>query len=131
MATSTQFPTKEFLSPHRYNLSLREHLTCNWPQILTNVTEGWTFPIRVGLRSLLLILFDDVIKYVKKCLKTPQTIMMKGGTMCVWAASLVKNFALEKFWSVVSSETFSLIEIVVSGNRCLLSVIWRAVLTRK
>ena len=27
MATSTKFPAKDFLSPHRYNLSLRAHLT--------------------------------------------------------------------------------------------------------
>ena len=55
------------ICPLRNNLSLRAHLTPNWPQIFT---KGWRFPVRVGLGPLSLVPTDDVIKYVKKHPKT-------------------------------------------------------------
>ena len=38
-----------------------------------------------------------------------------------WAASIVKNFAFEKFWSEVSSVAFSSIPSAASGKRYLSS----------
>ena len=43
MTTSTQFPTKDVLTPHKYKRTLRAHLKSNWSQIFTKCHKGVKF----------------------------------------------------------------------------------------
>ena len=85
------------------------------------VAEGWRFPVRVNLWPLCLVPTDEIIKYIKKPSKRPNN-NKNGRVMRVWASSVFKNFAFEKFWSAVSSVVFSSTPSAASGNKYLSSV---------
>ena len=81
------FQQRFFLFLHRYNLSLRAHLTSIDLKFSPNVTESWRFPVRVGFGTLPLATTDDIIKYVKKRPKTPNNNKKGGGHECVSSIS--------------------------------------------
>ena len=95
-----------------------------------NVTEGWRFPVQVGLGPLSLVPTDDVIKYVKKLPKIPNN-SKKGGVMDVWAASVVRISHLKNFDLHSPQYPFHQYQVLLLAIDNLKSVIWRAVSTRR
>ena len=128
--TCPSFQQRTFLSPHRYNPSLRAHLTSNWPQIFTKCYRGF----EVSSTGRFWSIAFSTYWWRHQMSKAPQSAKHWWGKkvgLWVCAQHQLLKISHLKIFDCSFSVTFSSIPFVFSGNRYLISVIWRAVSTKK